>query len=503
MTSTEQPHESTAGADSTVGAGIPRRRRTAFAVATVAAAVLIAGGGGAYFATSAAGGSGTDNGSGGSSGNGRGTAGGDGQPSLLALDSAATGPGGAPGTGPADGTGASAPPGIAPGEPDPHGIVYRLKGKPPKAPDAARVYRTDGNAKVTAAEVARLAEALGVTGTPRSEETAWKVGTEKDGSGPVLRVTKQAPATWTFARFGPSGGDNCLKGKSCPSGGGSGKGSDLGTGGGSGEDSAVSEAAAKKAAAPVLKALGQDDAALDARQVMGAVRVVSADPVVGGLPTYGWSTGIQVGADGQVVGGIGHLKAPERSDSYPVIGADEALKELNKPAEGGTARKPVEIKKAVFGLAMRSVAGREALVPSWLFEVAPGGEAPPYTVTQPAVAPEFLTKPKPTNPTPTNPKPPREERPRGNGDKGIRVTSYGVDGRTLSLRFMGGVCSTYKAKADESGTAVKVKLTVSEPEPGKVCVAMAKEQDVTVTLDKALGERQVVDGASGERVPRN
>lgn len=168
--------------------------------------------------------------------------------------------------------------------------------------------------------------------------------------------------------------------------------------------------------------------------------------------------------------------------------------------EGGTAKKPVEVKKAVFGLAMRSVAGREALVPSWLFEVAPGGEAPPYTVTQPAVAPEFLTKPKPTNPTP---KPPREERPRGNGDKGIHVTSYGVDGRTLSLRFMGGVCSTYKAKADESGTAVKVKLTVSEPEPGKVCVAMAKEQDVTVTLDKALGERQVLDGASGERVPRN
>lgn len=456
MTSTEQPHESTAGA------GAPRRRRTAFAVATVAAAVLIAGGGGAYFATSAVGGSGTDD-----------RSGSDGKPQPLALDSTA------------GGAGASAPPGIAPGEPDPHGVVYRLKGKPPKAPDVARVYRTDGNAKVTAAEVTRLAEALGVTGTPRSEETAWKAGTEKDGSGPVLRVTKRAPATWTFARFGPSqGGDNCLKGKSCPSG----DGSDLG----GGEGSAVSEGAAKKAAAPVLKALGQDGAALDAGQVMGAVRVVSANPVIGGLPTYGWSTGIQVGADGQVVGGIGHLKAPERSDSYPVIGADRALKELNTSAQGGTATKPVEVRKAVFGLAMRSVAGRGALVPSWLFEVAPGGDASPYTVTRPAVAPEFLT-------------PPREEPPGGNtgsGGKGIHVTSYGMDGRTLSLRFMGGVCGTYKAKADESGTAVRVKLTVSEPEPGKFCVAVAKEQDVTVTLDKALGERQVVDRASGERVPR-
>ncbi|MFE2633732.1 hypothetical protein ACFXKF_02870 [Streptomyces scopuliridis] len=507
MTSTERPQESTADAD----AERPRRRRSPLAVATVAAAVLIAGGGGAYFATSASG-DGADGKSGGS-----GTAG-NGGPPLLALDSAASGSG--TGTGPASGTGPSEPPGIAPGEPDPSGVTYRAKGSLPDGPATARVYRTNG--EVAAADVARLAEALGVAGTPRSDGTAWKVGTEKDGSGPLLRVARQAPGTWTFDRYGPSGSDNCLKGKSCPSHGGPGDG--VGAGG-----DAVSEAAAKRAAAPVLKALGQDKAALDARQLMGAIRVVNADPVIGGLPTYGWSTGIQVGADGQVTGGTGQLKAPEQSDSYPVIGAEEALKELNasgdttgrgsiggcatpaplergtspeggKPSapctpEGAPKAQPMVVEKAVFGLAMLSVDGRGALVPSWLFEVVPGGDAMPYTVTQPAVAPEFLAKPKPVPPQ-RQPQPrPSEELP------GERVTSYSTEGRTLTLHFSGGVCSTYTASADESGTAVKVRLSEARPEPGTVCVAMAKFQTAKVTLDKPLGDRRVVEATTGDPLP--
>lgn len=488
MTSTERPQENTAGADAT---DRPRRRRSPLAVVAVAAAVLIAGGGGAYFATSAFGG-GTDGRSGGS-----GTAGSDAKPPPLALDSTLAG------------TGASEPPGIAPGEPDPSGVTYRAEGELPDGPGTARVYRTNG--EVAAADVARLAEALGVAGSPRSDGTAWKVGTEKDGSGPLLRVTQQAPGTWTFDRYGPSGGDNCLKGKSC-----SGTVSDSTAGSG-----AVSEAAAKKAAAPVLKALGQHDAELDARQLMGAIRVVNADPVVGGLPTYGWSTGIQVGADGQVTGGTGQLKAPEQSHSYPVIGADEALKELNTsgdgtgrsriggcatsvPLEGGApaapcepksgdagpGAKPMAVDKAVFGLAMLSVDGRGALVPSWLFEVTPGGDAMPYTVTRPAVAAEFLAKPEP----------PRDDKELPGG-RGERVTSYSTEGRTLTLHFWGGVCGTYTAWADESGTAVKVKLTESTPEPGTVCVAVAKFQTAKVTLDKPLGDRQVVEGTTGERLP--
>ncbi|WP_046496513.1 hypothetical protein [Streptomyces odonnellii] len=509
MSGTERPqHSLEQGTDR---ADRARRRFSPLAVAMVAAAVLIAGGGGAYLATSGSGGeSGAD---GGGSGTPKGERG-DRYPSPLALDE------------PAGATEGGAP-GVAPGEPDPRGFVYRATGPLPDGPGTARVYRPSG--EVTAAEVAGLAGALGLAGAPRPDGEYWKVGTEKDGSGPLLRVARQAPGTWTFARFGPaSGGDDCRKGESCQgdnclkvtSCAGGGPDGTAGSGAG-----AVSEAVAKKAAAPVLKAAGQGDAALDAGQLMGAVRVVNADPVVGGLPTHGWSTGIQVGADGQVVGGTGQLAAPREGAAYPVIGADKALEELNrtsgdlrgsgpvvdcatsmpleKPAEDGRSTdpcaprtvvdaEPVEIGRAVFGLALRSSGGQGVLVPAWLFEVVPGGGTPPYTLAQTAVAPDFLTKTAPES----SPAPGRE--PGG----GLGFTSYGVDGRTLELRFMGGVCGSYAAVADESDTAVTVRLSHTEPAPGTVCITLAKEQTVSVRLAEPLGGRQVIDRASGERMPR-
>lgn len=281
------------------------RRRSPLVAASVAAAVLLAGGGGAYWAATAA-----DNGD---DDTRSAAADGDRTPPPLALDGAAT-----PTTPSREG--------IAPGEPDPHGgrLVYRASGKLPDGPARAAVQRTEGSA--TAAEVTRLAKALGLTGAPQSEATSWKVGSDGDGSGPVLRVNKQAPGSWTFTRYGTGGTDNCKKGAVCSS-----------APDGSGRP--VDEKAAKAAAAPVLKAAGQDGAALDARQLMGSARVVNADPVVDGLPTYGWATGIQVGPDGHVVGGAGMLKGLEKGDAYPVIGAAEALKQLNaaQPRRAGRA----------------------------------------------------------------------------------------------------------------------------------------------------------------------
>ncbi|MEV7086647.1 hypothetical protein AB0O07_12220 [Streptomyces sp. NPDC093085] len=562
MTSTERPDKNSAD-----GADRPRGRRSRLAVAAVAAAVLIAGGGGAYFATSAFGTSGAD---GDAKGGGTGAS----VPPPLALDlTSAEGAAGAPAAG---GSGDTPPPAIAPGEPDPSGVVYHAREKLPSGPETAPVYRTSGT--VTAAEVARLAKAFGLTGAPRPDGESWKVGTEKDGSGPLLRVARQAPGNWTFAAFAAAGGDACAKGKSCGAGGAgsaSGKASGAPAGGSFApvdEGDAVSEAAAKKAAAPVLKALGQEDAAVDASRLMGAVRVVDADPVVGGLPTYGWSTAVQVDADGRVTGGYGQLSTPVKGDTYPVIGAAETLKELNKAASGtrsgsgadriggcagpvpltggvesargamgdvppalpcapksGTPYSPaspasagspdsLEIDKAVFGLAVRTVEGRGVLVPSWLFQVAPRDGSVAYTVTHPAVAPKFLTAPAPA------PVPSHEEEPGGPGavgpgagtepgsgagagdggggglDAKQRATSYEVDGATLTLHFMGGVCDTYKATADESGTAVKVKLVVTNPDPDRFCVAMAKEQSVEVKLEKPLGDREVVDATTGEKL---
>jgi hypothetical protein len=454
----------------------------------VAAAVLVAGGGGAYFATvGSEGADATDAKSG---------AAGAENPPPPALDLGGSG--------------------IAPGEPDPTGggVVYSAKGDLPEGPGRAAVHRATGT--VTEAEVTRLAKALGLPGTPRLEGPAWKIGPTKDGQGPSLQVNKDAPGTWTFARFASPGGDNCLKGKACPSGGSAGEGG-----------APVSEAEAKKAAAPVLRAVGQGEAALNAGQLMGAVRVVNANPVVGGLPTYGWTTGVQVGADGTVVGGSGQLKKPAKSDTYPVISAEEAVDQLNKagkdsgrigiggcatpvPHEGeikpdapcepdGTTAGPerLTIGKAVFGLSAQYVDGWQALVPSWLFEVAAKDGGRPFTVTHTAVEERFLKSAEP---------PARDIAPadpsKDPADQGPAQISYSVEGRTLTVTFWGGVCSNYEAKATESGDQVKVRIVETNPDPERVCIMLAKELKASVTLDEPLDGRKVVDANTGKPLPR-
>ncbi|MFE3253385.1 hypothetical protein [Streptomyces sp. NPDC059209] len=494
MTSTRRPQDSDGER-----AGL---RRSPFAVVSVAAAVLLAGGGGAYFATASS--------DGGGKAAARGAA--DLDPPPLALGAEGSDPG----------------LGVAPGEPSPYGVEYRASGALPEGPDSASVHRPEGS--VAAADVARLAEALGVPGAPELSGTAWKVGGHKDGSGPLLSVDEQAPGDWTFGRFGPApGGDDCLKGKECPSGADGGGSNPVVPGDGAGP---VSEQAAKKAAAPVLKALGQEDAALDAGQLMGAVRVVNAAPVIGGLPTYGWSTGIQIGADGQVVAGSGKLKEPAKGAEYPVVGAAEALKLLNEasgdrgtsgiggcasavphqdgrepaaPCEpGGEGAKPtrVPVGEAVFGLASRQVEGRAALVPSWWFEVAGTGDGPASFVTRTAVLPEHLTPGGGSDGGGADDGPGTgdgADRP-DSDEPGSPIETYSADGSTLSVRFTGGVCGEYSVRADESGSAVTVEVVDSAP-PGGVCIAMAKAFTEKVTLDRPLGDRKVVDAVTGDAVP--
>lgn len=472
------------------------RRRSPLAVASVALAVLLAGGGGAYLATSASGGHGDAD---------PGAAPSDhGNPPPLVLDDYPQG-GGVSGQAPGS-------PGIAPGEPDPNGslaTVYRATGDLPKGPSEAPVYRASG--EVSADQVSRLAKALGVSGTPRLSGESWLVGPAKAGEGPALQVTRQAPGTWSFTRSMP-GSDDCPRGKECA-------GGNL-AGGGTGP--AVSERAAKAAAAPVLKALGQDGAKLDARQVQGAVRLVNADPVVGGLPTFGWSTGIRVGTDGSVVGGNGRLVTPAKGATYPVLGADTTLGLLNKSGYGrmtpktclgavpdagqGSAdgrgrassgcstrapqggRTEVPVRGATFGLATHYTAGRPALVPSWLFEARPKGADTGYTLTFPAVEPAYLTGDGESGDghgpgTPASP-----------GDsKHVHVTSYTAHDRSLTVHFYGGVCDRYGVAAEEGRDKVTVTVTARPKDPGKVCILIAKEMTRTVTLDKALGDRKVVD----------
>jgi hypothetical protein len=266
--------------------------------------------------------------------------------------------------------------------------------------------------------------------------------------------------------------------------------------------------------------------------------VVNADPKVGGLPTYGWSTGLQIGPDGQVVGGSGQLKTPVKSDTYPVLSAEKTLALLNgsgtgggrvgiggcaspvplkdkdeKPCETSTvAPKPetVVVEDAVFGLATHFVDGRQALVPSWLFEVRPSAAGAAFTVTHPAVDPRYLTSPKPPGGTPSDDPTvapsPRTSEP-GGGTTGapktetrdVRVEGYSADGKELTVRFTGGVCSDYKASAQESGGKVTVRVTETL-KTDQVCILIAKVFHEKVELKESLAERKVVD-TGGKAVP--
>ncbi|MFH8660506.1 hypothetical protein [Streptomyces afghaniensis] len=461
------------------------RSRTPAIIASVAAAVLLIGGGGAWLAANASGGSG--------GGATSGAPGGDDTPPPLALDGySESAPGGGNG--------------IAPGEPNPYGATYRVDGPLPDGPGEAPVYRARG--QVTEEDVARLAKALGVEGTPVAHGEAWKVGAGQDGSGPSLQVNRQAPGAWTFSRYAP-GTDAC-------------KGTDACTAPRS-DGSPVSEAEAEKAAAPVLKALGQDDAKLDASQVMGAQRVVNAAPEIGGLPTHGWTTGVTVGSDGEVVGGSGQLKTPVKGDTYPVVGAAKALELMEKrptgdhrmgiggcaspvplkdrleqpcgsSASGAPEQDAVTVRDAVFGLASHFVDGRQALVPSWLFEVTAPGAKEPFTVTYPAIDPKYLASPRPSGPSGPSDKPTSAPESRD-----VKVDGYRAEGSELTVTFTGGVCSDYAVKASESGDEVKVTVT-STSWPGAICIMIAKQFQQTVQLDEPLGDRAVV-GSDGKGVP--
>ncbi|KOG39147.1 hypothetical protein [Streptomyces resistomycificus] len=467
-------------------------RRPSLVAASVAAAVLLVGGGGAYLAATASG-----------SSDGRTTTGADGDdtPPPLVLDGYSGG----------DGRN-----GIAPGEPNPYGVTYRADGPLPAGPGSAPVYRTGGS--VTEDQVTELAKALGVEGKPVLRGQSWTVGT-KDGSGPELQVTRQAPGTWSFHRYA-QGTDACRSETVCAS-----------------DPVApsvdpVSETVAKKAAAPVLKAVGQDDAKLDAKQLMGAQRIVNADPVVGSLPTHGWTTGVTVSAQGEVVGGSGRLRAPVKGDTYPVLSAEKTLGLMNAapgsdhrmgiggcatpvplkdrqeaPCGESTASPQVQkntivVEKAVFGLASHLVDGRQALVPSWLFEVRESGGQSTFEVTHPAVDPQYLASSTPSaQPTAPSapPSAPGDEPTSAPATRDVQVEGYTAEGTELTVSFTGGVCADYEVTASES--AGKVTVTVTEtPWPDKVCIMIAKVYHRTVPLDEPLGGREVV-GTDGKGVP--
>lgn len=580
--STDLPPDSGGGTSTREGEssfGVRRPRRGRLSVLAVAAAVLLAGGGGAYWASTA----------------------GDGDPDPASADADRDLP-----TLALDGfTGtteriAAAPGTAEAGDRDGQGdtpiaaeprVVYRAAGALPEdGPDSARVYHGSGPPERSA--VARLAAALKVPGTPRLRHGSWEVGTTADGQGPVLRVSSDTMGHWSYLRYGqqpeqpsppdtgPGSGPPRPPAAAAPEPG-PGAGTSGSTDSNTDEDvPPVSEERAKRAAAPVLKALGLVDSPIDAGATRGAVRVVAVQPELDGLRTDRWQTELMVGADGGLVQGNGRLARPEQGEEYPVLSAERTLKELNghgvpgprtavacrtaptappelpdsaeqqpnakasgdgkeavpapKPDEPerddaddadhasvcGSTRgaRTARVTGAEFGLAAYHSRGEQLLVPSWLFEVADTPSTAPHrTVSYPAVEPRYLGPADQRSPSAAGgtgdsgrggdapPPPGRDlptEAPATPGTAGPRIDSYSTHGRTLTLRFAAGACSTYRGTAEETADAVTVRVLEKPSNSGKACILVAKPGRVQVTLDEPVGDRTIVDHA-GRKLPRS
>ncbi|ONK14960.1 hypothetical protein [Streptomyces sp. MP131-18] len=318
----------------------------------------------------------------------------------------------------------------------PGAATLRLAESPADAPDEAAVYRFEG---VAEERVAELGAALGLDGAPqRGAEDSWTMaGAGAGADAPALNVVGE-PGFWYY---GPEaelsisvGGPDGTVSSEASADDGADRRADDGADGGE----APSEAEALAAADEVLDALGLGDAAVDARETSGADRIVSAAPVIDGLPVHGLDTELYIGPDGELTMAFGTLHAFAAAEERSVTGAEDAVEEYNRTAgdvelpaiqcgagdpagqpeplplpmpeeaeaeAGGDAQRqeadgtcpspagkpePVSV-TAEFGLAMTYAEEEPVLVPSWLFRgERESGEA--FAASQPAVPHEYRTQ---------------------------------------------------------------------------------------------------------------
>jgi hypothetical protein len=318
----------------------------------------------------------------------------------------------------------------------------------------------------------------------------------------------------------------------------------------------ISEKKARESVRPTLKAMHLGDASLDTGMAMGGLRMVNASPRVDGMPTQGWETMFTLDSGGRVDHAHGHLGTLDKGATYPVVSAKQGLRQLNRQATGagsqhggaddGAGRggekddgkkftiqslgtsSSAKVSKAEFGLATQYSNGKPVLVPSWLYETV-GESGPPIKTAATAVHPKYVKSTGGSGGSDTDsdaaagsgagvgkspdrdgeggksqehgsaPAPSHTKRP---GSPPAQAASeYEAHGRTLKVTFWGGVCSGYKATADESAKSVKVTVHPKKSDSKKICVKMAKRQSVEVKLDKPLGDRKVVDGRDGDKLP--
>ncbi len=428
---------------------------------------------------------------------------------------------------------------------------YRAEGELPQGPGEASVHRPAG--QVDAEAVTALARALGIAAGPEKTGEGWRAADGADGAGPALVVNGTDGGTWTFTRYvRPDDGKGTGTGPAQP------------IAPPVSPQEAREIAAPVLAAAGLAGADVDAERTAGALRTVVAAPEAGELPTRGWQTTVTvGADGVVVQADGHL-GRLERgavypvLSARETLRELNESGAGAAIRCVQAPCEvpAGAREGSRTVTGAEFALTALTSDGQPLLVPSWLFRTeGAGGAEDGATVSFPAVAPRFLTpgpgadsgagqdtlpappapvhpapdqpgpgqppgQPEPGHPVPDRPVPaePTAKPPQGNGSgpgavppadpddpvgpphAGMPVASYGVAGRELVLRFTGGVCGDYRATAEAAGDQVRVTVTEHTREPGQVCVLMAKEHTLRVSLDRPLGDRVVVD-AAGEPIP--
>jgi hypothetical protein len=289
-------------------------------------------------------------------------------------------------------------------------------------------------------------------------------------------------------------------------------------------------------AQPLLDALGLGDAAVGVSGSSNGTGIVTADPVVDGLPTSGLRTAITV-AGSHVTSGTGWLVRTKAAtdSSYPVVTAAEAYQQLRRtplpmpliacpaPMPGGTdpvtCGGPVTVTGAELGLSLQQSVDGYLLVPAWFFRVD-GTDNP---LVQVAVDPALVEPSAPTagsgsggggssagsggvpvpdlTVTPLPPSPPSAGTVAP--DQQSRFTSVQAAGAALDVRFWGGVasCFGYDVRVRETSSAVRLRLVEHRVDGSQVCPDLAMERQQRVALDAPLGRRTVIDAATGATLP--
>lgn len=171
--------------------------------------------------------------------------------------------------------------------------------------------------------------------------------------------------------------------------------------------------------------------------------------------------------------------------TLPLMDAREAYADLDR----GSGPHPLTVTRVRLGEMTIATSRGPATVPAWLFTLD-GYDTP---LKRAALSPSDLPKP---------PIGPARDTPTDVLGELLGPAAVAEDGRSLTVRAGHGACDDGPAVhvLETEGTVVLSASVVGGPD-GEPCTAQLLAEDVTVELDRPLGDRIVLDAFTGLPVP--